>query len=147
MLHKLIAYQHSSFELVANGINQQKVTDAGIVKLVNHILGAENIWLSRIKGQPLPNPVFPNITDPKAWIELSKHNFTQFKEIVESNQINQTVTYNDLKGNSYQSKVSDILIHLANHNTYHRGQIAAKMREAGFIPASTDYINFTRVSL
>lgn len=144
---KLIAYQHWAFEEVVSSINQQKVSLEKITNLINHLLGAENIWISRIKGLPMPNPIFPSITEPSAWIAMSKENSNLLKAILASDQINQTITYHDLKGNAYQSLVSDILIHLVNHSTYHRGQIAAKMREAGFIPASTDFINFSRLNI
>jgi uncharacterized damage-inducible protein DinB len=32
--------------------------------------------------------------------------------------------------------------HLANHSTYHRGQVAEKMRQLGAIPVATDFAFF-----
>jgi uncharacterized damage-inducible protein DinB len=48
------------------------------------------------------------------------------------------------KGEPYTSSVEDILTHVVFHGAYHRGQIAAKMRESGLEPAYTDYIHAIR---
>jgi uncharacterized damage-inducible protein DinB len=49
-----------------------------------------------------------------------------------------------MAGDSYQNKIEDILIHVGNHGTYHRGQIAMLLREKGYNPVSTDYILYDR---
>ena len=38
----------------------------------------------------------------------------------------------------------DILTHVTMHSAYHRGQIAADVRVAGFTPAYTDFIHAVR---
>ncbi len=40
--------------------------------------------------------------------------------------------------------VEDILTQLFGHSWYHRGQIAARVRELGGEPAATDFVFFTR---
>jgi uncharacterized damage-inducible protein DinB len=41
--------------------------------------------------------------------------------------------------------VEQIMIHLVNHSSYHRGQIAMLLRQNGFEPVNTDYITYDRV--
>jgi uncharacterized damage-inducible protein DinB len=46
----------------------------------------------------------------------------------------------------FRSQISDILLHVALHSSYHRGQIAAAVRAAGVTPVNTDFITFARAS-
>ena len=43
--------------------------------------------------------------------------------------------------------MADILSHVVLHASYHRGQIASAMREAGGTPAYTDFIHAVRSGL
>ena len=54
------------------------------------------------------------------------------------------VTYRNSAGEEYTSTVEDILLHVALHGAYHRGQIARALRQGGAVPEPTDYIAFTR---
>ncbi|MFM8742635.1 MAG: DinB family protein [Cytophagales bacterium] len=39
------------------------------------------------------------------------------------------------------------MIHLVNHGSYHRGQVAMLLRERGYEPFNTDLITYDRVLL
>jgi uncharacterized damage-inducible protein DinB len=54
------------------------------------------------------------------------------------------VHYTNSKGETYTSTVADIMMHVAMHSAYHRGQIASDMRAAGVEPAYTDFIHAVR---
>jgi uncharacterized damage-inducible protein DinB len=54
------------------------------------------------------------------------------------------VEYQNFAGQKFSSLLSDIITHVVNHGTYHRGQIARIIRESGVQPPSTDYIVFAR---
>ena len=58
--------------------------------------------------------------------------------------LERTVHYRNSAGAEFDSKISDILLHVALHGSYHRGKIAAALRGAGADPAPTDYIGFVR---
>jgi uncharacterized damage-inducible protein DinB len=49
-------------------------------------------------------------------------------------------------GATYRLRYADMFRHLANHSTYHRGQVAAMLRLLGEKPPSTDLIRFYRES-
>jgi uncharacterized damage-inducible protein DinB len=54
------------------------------------------------------------------------------------------VAYTNSAGQAFRSRVDDILVHVALHGAYHRGQLALLTRIGGGQPASTDYIAFVR---
>jgi uncharacterized damage-inducible protein DinB len=55
---------------------------------------------------------------------------------------NRVIEYKNLKGDAFAKPVWEILLHVVNHGTYHRGQIAAMLRQLGHVPPSTDFIYF-----
>ena len=54
------------------------------------------------------------------------------------------VAYSNSAGVAFHSTVEDILLQVAMHGSYHRGQIALLLRQEGAEPAATDFIGFAR---
>ena len=57
-----------------------------------------------------------------------------------SEKLGKKLDYRNSKGQLFSARVADILTHVINHASYHRGQIAAEIRASGHAPAMTDYI-------
>ena len=71
-----------------------------------------------------------------------------WKELLSRTDIlDRSVHYTNSKGEAYDSLVGDILTHVFMHSAYHRGQIAADMRQNGVTPAYTDFIHGVRQGL
>lgn len=49
-----------------------------------------------------------------------------------------------VKGQKFDSSMQDILFHIINQSTYHRGQIAMEFRNSGIEPINTEYILYKR---
>ncbi len=110
-----------------------------------HIYSVDQLWLSRISGK---NPS-----------QISDHTFQSIEEVEEA-FIQQTQAFHQLIGNQpdlltnihYKTtkgrpdhqKLYQLLQHLVNHGTYHRGNIAAMVRQLGYHGVSTDYLTFLR---
>jgi uncharacterized damage-inducible protein DinB len=58
-----------------------------------------------------------------------------------------TVNYKNSKGEPWDSRAEDVLLHVVMHSAHHRGQIAADLRAAGATPAYTDFIHAVRQGL
>jgi uncharacterized damage-inducible protein DinB len=54
------------------------------------------------------------------------------------------IEYKNTKGEVFVNNMKDILMHVINHSTYHRAQIAQLIRQNGGEPAKTDYIVYQR---
>jgi len=81
--------------------------------------------------------------------ELARRNADEYATVIDTfsnQQLDSSVTYRNSAGTEYTSAIRDILIHVALHGAYHRGQIAAAVRGGGDTPASTDYIAYVRGS-
>ncbi len=54
------------------------------------------------------------------------------------------VAYRNSKGEEFRTPIGEILLHVLLHGSYHRGQIALRMRDVGEEPVNTDLITFVR---
>jgi uncharacterized damage-inducible protein DinB len=114
--------------------------------MMSHIIGAEVIWLQRINAKAITISAF----EPKTAevliamnTDLTEKWMQKIAEIREkSNPMN--INYKNLEGVDFSSTFEDILIHICNHGTYHRAQIAQELKMAGIKPPSTDFIIFSR---
>ena len=115
------------------------------LKWMAHIVGAECLWLARLRGEPTPLPVWPELeveSCAKLLQELSRRWPAYLEDSGEG--LGDSVSYTNSKGESWTSTVEEILTHVTIHSAYHRGQIASDLRAAGMVPASTDYIHAVR---
>jgi len=111
-----------------------------------HVLGAEHVWLARLEGRPATVAVWPELTIDEC-AALSRETgagFLAYVEHTDDAALERTVHYRNSAGAEFDTKASDILLHVALHGSYHRGKVAAALRAAGAEPAPTDYIGFVR---
>ena len=116
------------------------------LELFAHVVATEHVWLSRIRGERQDLPPWPQLSLGQC-LELATRNADEFAALLESldeQSLAGSVTYRNSAGAEFTSHIRDILIHVALHGAYHRGQIAAAVRAGGDTPASTDYIAFVR---
>ena len=60
-------------------------------------------------------------------------------------ELDSILDFKTMKGDAFSQPIRDILLHLSNHGTYHRGQLVTMLRQVGVekIP-QTDYILYSR---
>ena len=114
---------------------------------LEHSAGAEFIWLQRMKGiSELKFPEFSRAVFPDPeWISCSRA-LLEFCEGLTEEDLQQEIEYRNLKGVVFRNTLSEIIRHLVNHATFHRGQMVTILRILGIteIP-STDFIAWLRV--
>jgi uncharacterized damage-inducible protein DinB len=116
------------------------------LSLYAHVAGAEHVWLARLLERPAEHPVWPELDLDHA-SELAARSaaaLRAFMDSLDANGLAREVRYTNSAGREFHSRVDDILVHVALHGAYHRGQIAMLTRQSGSEPASTDYIAFVR---
>lgn len=115
---------------------------------VAHIVTSEWIWLRRWRGE--------NPSAPPDWGSLAEATGLSLKlREVEADRatflgdlsdedLAKPLAYRNLKGEEWRQPLVDQLVHVVNHSTYHRGQVATLSRQAGFASPTTDLIVFKR---
>jgi uncharacterized damage-inducible protein DinB len=143
---KLYQYNAWSNKRVLNCLERQKVSDEKILTLMGHIVAAQFLWLHRIKGLPAPDvKLWGNYTleQLKSMADDAGKKWLSFVESQEN--FNRELSYTNYVGDPYTNNVETIMIHLVNHSSYHRAQIAMLLRQKGFEPINTDFITYDRV--
>ncbi len=113
---------------------------------LSHLVNAEWIWCRRWQGEsPRTFPKSDSYIDVAAlrarWAEV-RNEQAAFLAKLASPDLRRPVTYVNLKGETWTYVLEDTLVHLANHSTYHRGQVATLLRQVGAVPLATDYLVF-----
>ncbi len=114
-----------------------------------HILGAEWLWLERwwhgISPAALPKAdQFPNLASLRhRWAEIES-DLLRFVASLSSERLTAVQSYRNTEGKGYSQPLGEMLQHLVNHGSYHRGQITTMLRQLGAKPISTDLIVFYR---
>ena len=128
----------------ALGSSHSSVRDTAV-----HAISAQWMWLSRWRDKAQPRPW--NFADygtsgllHTRWLEITKE-LQEFvaAQTVESLQADQAIT--NLKGEVSTQQLGGMMLHVANHSTYHRGQVATLLRQLGQTPETTDLILYLRL--
>ena len=131
---------------VLEGLRSAQSVLKSIMDLYSHILGSEHVWLSRINGRTPVHAVWPTLTLDEC-ANLSAENIREYEKVLSATDtagFARMITYRNSAGDQFTSSLEDIVTHVAMHGSYHRGQVAAWMRQSGETPTSTDYIAFAR---
>lgn len=120
------------------------------LNLLAHLLVSEQIWLLRLRGQDTSlinkSPEFSHADCERLAAEMRRA-YADFLGSVNEEDLDAPVTYRNFKGDEYHTPLRDILLHVANHGTYHRGQLALTLRAEGLTPVDTDFITFVRENI
>jgi uncharacterized damage-inducible protein DinB len=145
-ISRLFSYDGWANREVLNSLRALDVPPAHSVSLLAHIVAAERLWLERLLSQKQTLPVWPLFTleQCKPEVDQLPGLWQNYLASLGAAGLSATCDYRNTKGESFTSQKQDILLHVIMHSAYHRGQIAADMRGAGFTPAYTDFIHAVR---
>jgi uncharacterized damage-inducible protein DinB len=141
----LFKYENWANARIIDAIVQLPEPDDKALELMSHILLVQMVWYSRIAGVAAP-PVWEkkSLQQLKDMYTVNTKILIPFIEKQTKDTLNTIIDYKNTKGEKYSNTVTQILTHLFNHSTYHRGQIVELMK--GKLPKmpETDYIVFLR---
>lgn len=145
-LEKLYQYNFWANKKVITCLKNQEVEDEKVLTLMSHVLSALCIWLARIEDrstEPFPLWKKYSLSELEQMAETVGNQWLSFIEKNET--FDRLLVYNNYVGLPYKNKVESIMIHLVNHSTYHRAQVAILLRQKDFEPVNTDFITYDRV--
>jgi Uncharacterized protein conserved in bacteria len=103
-----------------------------------HILNAHQIWNARILGEKSFGVM--DLHEMENCRNINLNNYQKTLQIIEKYDVTDIVTYTNSKGKEFTNSIGDILFHVANHTTHHRGQIVSDFRSKDIEPIVSDYI-------
>lgn len=119
-----------------------------VLETVVHMIGAEWVWLSRWTGaSPTAFPDATGLTTVDAvrrrWDGLW-HEQQTFLAGLSPDAHERALSYRLFSGAADERALGELMRHVINHATYHRGQLATMLRQLGKTPPSTDYVRYLR---
>lgn len=139
------------FEFVAPLSSEELDRDVGssypsIRGTLVHMLAAEWIWLRRWKGEsPVAMPAGWDGLDldgiRSAWADVETER-AAWLETLAPDDLDRTISYRNIRGDAFMKPVWQMLRHVVNHSSYHRGQITTMVRQLGAGAVGTDMILF-----
>ncbi|MFK7925569.1 MAG: DinB family protein [Bacteroidia bacterium] len=142
-LNRLFAY-HDWANCQYFPILSLETVPAECLRLYSHILNAHGIWMARILNQKMPVAPFDvhKVEDLKQIHESFQAQSIRLLEI--ERNYDRVINYTTSSGERFSNSLGDIMAHIVNHGTYHRGQVAMLLRNADISPVATDYIVYLR---
>ncbi len=119
---------------------------SSVLGTLAHILGAEQVWLSRFVGDPLDYVPgledYPDLTTLQGGFEDFWPQVEYFLASLTPDMLVGDLHYTNTRGEARVLKLWQALSHLSHHSAYHRGQIITLLRQMGYEPPSTDLLQF-----
>lgn len=145
-LQQLFAYNNWANHEVLTALRTTGKPMERSLKLLAHILAAEQLWLERLTQKKQTFPVWPDFSFEQCESQIGHlaDLWGNYLKTMSEAELSEICNYANTKGEKWSNRKSDILTHVIMHSAYHRGQIAADTRAAGFTPAYTDFIHAIR---
>jgi uncharacterized damage-inducible protein DinB len=120
-----------------------------ILETIAHTYAAEWAWHSRWHGHSptalLPADQFPDLASVRAAWSQHEAKMRAFLDELGEDGVSRVFEYRLLSGQAGASPLWEMLQHVVNHASYHRGQVTTMLRQLGAAPAkSMDMIAYYR---
>lgn len=145
------------------GLNQQELSKnrgayfGSIIGTLNHILVGDIFWFKRFANHPANYQsleYFRSVNKPASLdemlhdelsnlLEVREHTdavIVQFISELTDEMIASTLKYKNSKGQEFNKNMGDLLLHVFNHQTHHRGQVSTLLYQAGIDVGMTDMV-------
>jgi uncharacterized damage-inducible protein DinB len=110
-----------------------------------HMAWGEWLWLGRwlTTAAPGEDPGRSrSLAELEArWAEIARQQMACIDGLTAA-ALDRPVSYESPQGTTWTYALGEMVRHLVNHSTYHRGQVASLMRQLGATPPATDYLIF-----
>ncbi|MFD2369038.1 DinB family protein [Brevibacillus sp. GCM10020057] len=121
-----------------------------ILQTLKHMLQTEHVWLLAMKGESF-DQIRQTVGKLSQQLEgkgldALHAGFAEaaeaYREFLSTIDLDATTSYSHPAMGTLTAPYRDILTHVVNHGTYHRGNISAMLRQLGHAGASHDFIYY-----
>ena len=120
-----------------------------VLGTLNHLLVGDRAWMDRFErlppaGLPLNTILHEGFAELRTAREAEDARIARFVDGLTAEDLAGRLAYKTSAGTPHSDPLGRLLTHFFNHQTHHRGQAHALIKEAGAEPPPLDYIYFMR---
>ncbi|OAQ39696.1 hypothetical protein A5893_08925 [Pedobacter psychrophilus] len=135
----LFNYDYWANCLIQQSIDEKPILNPKIENLFSHLLSAQKIWLNRCINKFEKIELWETKSQLKDMMDKNHQDWIKFLNEIKEEDLEKLIHYQNTKGKTFQLALNNILTHLINHNTYHRGQIVQLLKSDRENLPATDY--------
>ena len=121
--------------------------DKSVLGTLVHVFGADRLWLARLKREAanifLTDDDYRLTVLQNDWPALYRR-WRDWADGLTDEAARAEVSYKDMRGNPYRQPLGQLLLHVVNHGTHHRGQVSGFLRAMGHVPPKLDLVSYYR---
>ena len=124
-----------------------QTADQSVLRTLAHVFAADRIWLARLTQAPAPQ----FITEADYSLAVLQNDWPallarwgRWAAGLTDESAQAIVAYKDMKGNPYSQPLWQLVLHVVNHGTHHRGQVSGFLRVMGHTPPPLDLVFYYR---
>jgi uncharacterized damage-inducible protein DinB len=155
VLTRYKAWADNLFLLVVSDMPASELTAprpivfGSLIRTLNHSYEMDYVWKSHLLGKPhgltTRNPeTHPEINVLAALQRDVDDWYVSYADSISDNELGESVEFEFIGGGRGNMSRRDILLHVVNHTTYHRGQAADILYHLNISPPTTDLPVFLR---
>jgi uncharacterized damage-inducible protein DinB len=121
--------------------------DKSVLGTLAHIYGADRAWLARVEGAPqswLTESDYQLAVLEKDWPVIHER-WGLWAGRLDDAALASELAYTDLKGNPHRQPLWQVVMHVVNHGSHHRGQVSGFLRAMGHTPPGLDMTRYYRL--
>ena len=145
---RMMEHMHWANGEILDVVEKTGVDDPDMLRLLRHMAIAEQVWLIRLNGGSSRNLQLwkaGNAAEIVALMRANDQGYRNYLAQLTETDLDENVTYTNQQGTPFEMPVRDILIHVALHGQYHRGQFNRMLVSGKKQPVVFDFIAFARL--
>jgi len=121
LFNQLFDYNFYSNKKIIEKCNTLNKIPEKTISLFSHVLNTHHIWNMRLLGKELKYDLW-DLHEVKQWEDIHYENQrTTFEIITNCDDFETRVDYETTENRVFANELKDILFHIINHSTHHRG--------------------------
>jgi uncharacterized damage-inducible protein DinB len=124
---------------------ERRISAGSLHKLLVHAMAAQIVWLARMESGGTANPKLLTHAEVPTREELFARwpevhaNLRAFMAKQTAESLATVLHFHNTKGDAFGVPVGQILMHVIDHGTYHRGQENTMLKMAGGVPQNPSF--------